>query len=115
MPTEAPPVGHARDPTELLGETPRSERVRGGVGWARARHGRGAVGDAHFGPPLQYVCMVRSLLERAKSGTYRAPRVRRVYIPKDSGEMRPLGIPTFEDKVLQRAVAMVLEDRWARP
>lgn len=52
---------------------------------------------------------LQSLLERAKSGTYRAPPVRRVHIPKVNGETRPLGIPTFEDKVLQRAVAMVLE------
>ena len=53
---------------------------------------------------------LQSLLNRAKSGTYKAPPVRRVHIPKGKGnETRPIGIPTFEDKVLQRAVVMVLE------
>ncbi len=49
------------------------------------------------------------LLDRIKSGRYKAPAVRRAYIPKVDGSQRPLGIPTFEDKVAQRAIAMVLE------
>jgi RNA-directed DNA polymerase len=52
---------------------------------------------------------LEQLLGRAKSGAYRAPPVRRVHIPKGDGQTRPLGIPTFEDKVLQRAVVMLLE------
>lgn len=54
---------------------------------------------------------LRDLLDRAKSGRYFAPPVRRVHIPKGDGtETRPIGIPTFEDKVLQRAVAMVISE-----
>lgn len=53
---------------------------------------------------------LQSLRDRAKSGTYWAPPVRRVRIPKGTGdETRPLGIPTLEDKILQRAVVMALE------
>jgi len=50
------------------------------------------------------------LLQRAKSGSYVAPPVKRVHIPKGDGqETRPIGMPTIEDKMLQRAVAMLLE------
>jgi len=49
------------------------------------------------------------LLDRIKSGRYKAPPVRRTYIPKMDGSRRPLGIPSFEDKVAQRAIVMVLE------
>src|SRR6516165_3549479 len=54
---------------------------------------------------------LQGLLDRVKSGTYRAPPVRRVHIPKGGSrtETRPIGIPTLEDKVLQRAVVMLLE------
>ena len=60
--------------------------------------------EANLIPNLQ------SLLNRIRSGTYRAPPVRRVQIPKPGGnETRPIGIPSFEDKLLQRAVLMLLE------
>jgi group II intron reverse transcriptase/maturase len=52
---------------------------------------------------------LESLLDRFKTGSYKAPPVRRVHIPKGKGKTRPIGIPTLEDKVLQRAVSMVLE------
>lgn len=53
---------------------------------------------------------LQDLLERAKSGLYKAPPVKRVHIPKGGDDQtRAIGIPTFEDKILQRAVVMVLE------
>jgi RNA-directed DNA polymerase len=52
---------------------------------------------------------LQDLLGRIKSGRYQAPPVRRAYIPKADGSRRPLGLPTFEDKVCQRAAVMVLE------
>jgi len=58
---------------------------------------------------------LQGLHERFKSGLYRAPPVRRVHIPKGNGsKTRPIGIPTFEDKVLQRAVVMVLDEAYER-
>lgn len=52
---------------------------------------------------------LEQLLSEAKTGTYHAPPVRRAYIPKSDGSQRPLGIPAFRDKVLQRAIVMAVE------
>jgi group II intron reverse transcriptase/maturase len=51
---------------------------------------------------------LQDLHERLKAGRYRAPPVRRVHIPKGEGETRPLGIPTVEDRLVQAAVARIL-------
>src|SRR5829696_764557 len=86
---------------DWLFEAYRRTRKDGAVG-VDGQTGEGYAAD--LGGNLQ------SLLDRAKSGRYQAPPVRRVHIPKGTGsETRPIGIPTFEDKILQRAVAMVLE------
>ena len=51
----------------------------------------------------------RDLHERLRSGRYQAPPVERVWLEKDDGGQRPIGRPTFEGKIVQRAVAMLLE------
>jgi group II intron reverse transcriptase/maturase len=86
---------------EFLREAYRRTRKDGAVGV----DGQTAADyEAHLEENLE------DLLTRFKSGSYRAPPVRRVHIPKgDGSKTRPLGVPTFEDKVLQRAVCMVLE------
>ena len=59
---------------------------------------------------------LKNLVELLKSGAYQAPPVKRVYIPKagNANEKRPIGIPTYEDKILQRAIVMALEPIFER-
>jgi group II intron reverse transcriptase/maturase len=52
---------------------------------------------------------LRDLLERLKEGRYKAPPVERVWLDKEDGRKRPIGKPTFEDKIVQRAVVMLME------
>src|SRR5437867_4325831 len=92
---------HHRIDLDWLGEAHRRTRKDGAAG---VDGQTGAV----YGENLEE--NLRDLLDRAKSGRYRAPAVKRAHIPKGDGRgTRPIGIPTFEDKVLQRAVVMVLE------
>ena len=86
---------------ELLEEAYRRTRKDGAVGVD------GQTADA-YAENLE--SNLQGLIERVHQGRYHAPPVRRVHIPKgDGSKTRPIGIPTFEDKVLQRAVAMLLE------
>lgn len=51
---------------------------------------------------------IEDIVAKLKSGTYKAPLIRRVDIPKGNGKTRPLGITTVEDRLVQRAVAGIL-------
>ena len=57
---------------------------------------------------------VDGLLARVHEGSWRAPAVKRVEIPKGDGKTRPLGIPTYEDKVLQKGFVMLVEPVFER-
>lgn len=101
MPGEAlRTLAHHLDP-EWYAQAYRRTRKDGAVGI----DGRTA---AEYAESLE--ANLEALRGKVKARTYRAPPVRRVHIPKgDGSKTRPIGIPTFEDKVLQRAVVMLLE------
>ena len=61
----------------------------------------------HYGEDLE--ANLADLTQRLKNGAYQAKPVLRTYIPKDDGRERPIGIPTLEDKLVQRAAAEVME------
>jgi retron-type reverse transcriptase len=60
----------------------------------------------HYGEALED--NLQNLSHRLKQGAYRAKPVRRVYIPKADGRLRPLGVTALEDKIVQRAAVEVM-------
>lgn len=81
--------------------------------WEQVKANRGAPGVDGM-TVAEFPDFVRSprwpiIKESLAKGTYRPQPVRRVHIPKDGGGQRPLGIPTVLDRVIQQALAQVLE------
>lgn len=67
---------------------------------------KGVTGDTADGFSEHYV---ESIIEALRTETYRPKPVRRTYIQKSNGKMRPLGLPVFADKLVQEVIRMVLE------
>jgi RNA-directed DNA polymerase len=83
--------------------------------WDAVRRNGGAAGTDGMSigqiavNPESEVAFLAELQQSLKARTYRAQAVRRVYIPKPNGKLRPLGIPTVRDRVVQAAVLLILE------
>ena len=86
----------------------RESTLRGSLPSLRKRAAPGVDGQRYEDYADNLDANLKDLHERLKTGRYRAPVVRRVYIPKANGGRRPLGITTIEDRVVQKAVAWVL-------
>ena len=103
-------VGEPFDPNEHLLELILS-KANLKVAWKRvkANHGAPGIDDISIEQfPDHTRALWRGIRESLLAGTYQPLPVRRVEIPKPTGGMRPLGIPTVLDRLIQQAIAQVL-------
>jgi group II intron reverse transcriptase/maturase len=98
--------------TSLMHHVYRVEHLREGYFSLRREAAAGIDGETweHYGEELE--SNLEQLSSRLQRGGYRAPAVRRVYIPKADGRLRGLGIPALEDKIVQWVVAQILSAIW---
>ena len=94
--------------TALLHHVYDIERLRAAYFGLKKDAAAGVDGETwrHYGKELER--NLQDLATRVQRGAYRAKPVRRAYIEKTDGRLRPLGVPTLEDKIVQRAVVEVM-------
>lgn len=94
--------------TALLHHVYNVERLRDAYRALQPDASAGVDGETwhHYGEALE--ANLEDLSQRIKRGAYRAKPVKRAYIPKPDGRQRPIGVPTLEDKIVQRSVVEVL-------
>jgi RNA-directed DNA polymerase len=94
--------------TALLHHVYDLDRLRAAYFGLKRESAPGVDGETwrHYGEALEE--NLQALADRLKRGAYRAKPVRRVFIPKADGRQRPLGVPSLEDKIVQRATVEVL-------
>lgn len=82
-----------------------------GVAYQKIASNGGCTTKGSDGQSIDNMSLVRidTLIDSLKNESYQPQPARRVYIPKKNGKTRPLGIPTFEDKLVQEVVRMILE------
>ena len=85
------------------------------IGRVIANRGGAGVDGMKTGEITEYIqSHPYQISESVRNGTYRPKPIKRVYIPKDNGDKRPLGIPTVIDRFIQQAVALVLSEEYEK-
>lgn len=80
-----------------------------------ANKGGAGVDGMKTGEILEYIrSHPHEISESVRKGTYRPKPIKRVYIPKDNGDKRPLGIPTVIDRFIQQSIALVLSEEYEK-
>lgn len=80
-----------------------------------ANKGGAGVDGMKTGEILEYIrSHPYEISESVRKGTYRPKPIKRVYIPKDNGDKRPLGIPTVIDRFIQQSIALVLSEEYEK-
>ena len=85
------------------------ESLKAGYRQLRKECAVGVDGISWEGYGVELEANIKGLAGKLKTMSYRPQAVRRVYIPKDNGDRRPLGIPAIEDKIVQKVMSWVME------